>query len=189
MATCFRQISIGIYCRFHDELSLKRRLSKVGEFHATRQPKEWTGQFQMDRTGGGRIRIDAKRWKYLLLSYPDGAHEILLHGSEAKDLSEGDRWQAAAIVLESMIGEEPLLNQIESFELSESVEPKSASKEKPINALPQAMGLSGLGVESIFGELIGGRDRGNRSGARRFPRPRSLVQRRARCRRASRPAD
>jgi hypothetical protein len=108
------------------------------EFFPARQPKEWSGRFQVNTAKNETLEIDASGWRYVLLRYPDGGHEILLQGSGVACLSDEERWHAAAIVLESLLGEETLLTKNVSFELAESLEPKFAVKAKPIQALDQA---------------------------------------------------
>ncbi len=110
------------------------------EFHAARQPKDWNNEFEMERNGGS-VSIDARDWKYVLLRYPDGNVEILLHGDNAKHLSKEERWQAASIFLQGILGEKPLLDKHLSFDLSDKIEENLRDKLKPISLLPQAFGF------------------------------------------------
>src|SRR5947209_13882550 len=43
------------------------------EFFAARQRKEWHYKLEL---GGDRLPIDASEWTFVLLLYPDGAHEV-----------------------------------------------------------------------------------------------------------------
>jgi len=110
-------------------------------FHPTRQRKCWDGRFELQREKG-HIEIDSGAWKYILLRYPDGQHEVVLFAPEATELDENDRWNAAAIVLEGLLGEECVLRSIEKFALESSIDAKVAGREKPIHMLPKAFGLS-----------------------------------------------
>lgn len=111
------------------------------EFHAARQPKDWDYRVEV-RVGQDRrpIELDASRWTFVLLKYPDGTHEVLLRGNGSTGLTDEDRWQAAAIVLESVVGEETLLDRIDEFDLVDDLEPRFASQQRPIAVLRQALG-------------------------------------------------
>ena len=110
------------------------------EFHPTRPPKQWENQFELMRNGR-RLSVDARDWTYVLLRYPDGNVEILLHGDAAKRLDKHERWQAASILLQGVLGEKPLLDKQLSFELSDTIQENLRGKLKPISLLPQAFGL------------------------------------------------
>jgi len=111
------------------------------EFHAARQPKYWDYQVEL-RVGQNRIpiQLDASQWTFVLLKYPDGTHEVLLCGNGAMGLTDENRWQVAAIVLESVVGEELLLDRIDEFDLVDELEPRLASQQRPIAVLRQALG-------------------------------------------------
>ncbi|HSS98975.1 MAG TPA: hypothetical protein VLK33_18195, partial [Terriglobales bacterium] len=84
------------------------------EFHGTRQVKDWDYRVEIGVGQGGEpTELDASKWTFVLLKYPDGTHEVLLKGNGALSLSDEERWHAAAIVLQSVIGEELLLDRID----------------------------------------------------------------------------
>src|SRR6267143_3291800 len=66
------------------------------EFYSARQPKKWDYKF---RLGNERLPMDASGWTFVLLEYPDGAHEVLLKGKPLPPMTKDERWQAAAITL------------------------------------------------------------------------------------------
>jgi hypothetical protein len=106
------------------------------KFHSARQPKNWNYQFEIgaaDRSD--LIRLDASNWTFVLLKYPNGAHEVLLRSDDVRLLTEDERWQAAAIVLESILGEELVMDKISEFELLDELEPRFALKQRPIQDL------------------------------------------------------
>lgn len=110
------------------------------EFHSARRPKEWDYQLLMNRSDGREpVQLDASRWTFVLLRYPDGEQEILLQGDNLSALDEDERWQAAAITLESILGEEVLLDKISEFELVDQLEPRFAEKRKPIQSLRETV--------------------------------------------------
>jgi hypothetical protein len=108
------------------------------EIHAARQPKDWNYQFQLDASSGKTVPVDASQWSFVLLQHPDGSLEILLQGAEALKLDTGDRRQAAAIALESILGEEALLVSNAVFELVPELEPRFAMEARPIKDLREA---------------------------------------------------
>src|SRR5947207_6424881 len=67
------------------------------EFHSARQPKDWDYKFELQRNDTDEIlRLEASNWTFVLLRYPDGAHEILLTGTDVPPLKNDERSQAAA---------------------------------------------------------------------------------------------
>jgi hypothetical protein len=103
------------------------------QFYSSRRPKEWNYQFQLEI--GGRLKnVDASNWKFVLLEYPDDTIEILLEGRDALSLEDDQRWQAAAIVLESVLGEDALFGKVD-FELVDKLEPQYSPDARPIQEL------------------------------------------------------
>ena len=109
-------------------------------FYDTKQRKSWDGHFDLS-TGRGPIRLNASKWEYVLLRYPDGECEIFLISDDANLLDEDERWQAAAIVVEGLLGETCVLDNNLSFTLSNAPEPQFRGRQKPILDLPRAFGL------------------------------------------------
>ena len=110
------------------------------EFHWARQPKEWNYRLEMNSSQGGTpLRVDASTWTFVLLQYPDGAREVLLKGTNLPSLTDDERWQAAALVLEGVLGEELMLDRVDDFELVDKFEPQFEAKERPISLLRHAV--------------------------------------------------
>jgi hypothetical protein len=107
------------------------------EFHAARQPKKWHYKLEL---GGDKLPLDVSGWTFVLLRYPDGGHEVLLKGEGLPPLSDDERWQAAAITLESILGEDLFLDRVNEFELVDELEPRFAERERPIQQLREAVG-------------------------------------------------
>jgi hypothetical protein len=107
------------------------------EFHAARQPKKWHYKLEL---GVDKLLLDASGWTFVLLRYPDGGHEILLKGKGLPPLSDDERWQAAAITLESILGEDMFLDKVNEFELVDELDPRFAERERPIQQLREAVG-------------------------------------------------
>lgn len=111
------------------------------KFYAARQRKAWDGRFELG-TDGGVKQFNSSDWHFILLLYPDGEKELVLITPDADLLNPDDRWQAAAIVIEGLLGEECLLANVDSFALEVSVDAKLLSQAKPIYLLPHTFGLS-----------------------------------------------
>ena len=108
------------------------------QFHSARQPKEWKYQFDLE-TDGGVQTLNASSWRFVLLQHTDNAREVLLEGADAATLTKDDRWSAAAIVLESILGEEPLLEGVDEFDLVSELEPQFGGSARPIQQLRAAV--------------------------------------------------
>ena len=59
----------------------------------------------------------------------------MLQATNLPPLDDDERWQAAAIVLESILGEDVLLERINEFELTDRLDQSFAEKIKPIQQL------------------------------------------------------
>lgn len=109
------------------------------EFYSARQLKDWNYRVELQRAEGPAVSLDASSWSFVLLRYPDGTHEVLLKGNELPNLSRDERWQAAAIVLESILGEDVMLDKVGEFELVDHIEDRFAAKQRPIQDLRAAV--------------------------------------------------
>jgi hypothetical protein len=110
------------------------------EFYAARPPKSWSYEFELgDADPATRTTVNASDWTFVLLEYPDKAHEILLRSKLASKLSSEQRDSAAATVLVAILGEDLFLDYIEWYELVEEFEPRFAKKERSIRDLRNAV--------------------------------------------------
>jgi hypothetical protein len=110
------------------------------EFYPARRPKDWEYKFLMERSAGRNpVQLDASSWEFVLLKYPDGDQEVLLQGNNLPALDDDERWHAAAITLESILGEDVLLDKINKFELVDQLEPRFAENRRPIQRLRETV--------------------------------------------------
>jgi hypothetical protein len=111
------------------------------EFYSARRPKEWDYKFCIERAGSEAepIELDASAWSFVLLEYLDGSREVLLQADTLPKLDADERWQAAAIVLESILGEEVLMDGIDEFELVDQLESRFAERRQSIQYLRAAV--------------------------------------------------
>jgi hypothetical protein len=109
------------------------------EFYSTRQLKEWKYQVELASSiDGPAWRLDASEWQFVLLLYPDGMREVILNGN-IPNLSSNQRWQAAAIVLESILGEDMMMEKIDEFDLTPTLEPRFEERKRPLDLLRAAI--------------------------------------------------
>jgi len=110
------------------------------EFHSPRQPKKWDFKFELeDPKERGPIELDASTWKFVLLKYPDGKNEILLKAEAQTKLKKKQRTLAATIVLESILGEETLLDCVDDYQLVKELEPRLNKMLRPIRRSQDAV--------------------------------------------------
>jgi hypothetical protein len=109
------------------------------EFLSSRPPKNWDYVFQLQRDEGEALRIDASDWTFVLLQYPDRSREILLKGDVAAQISEDERREAATIVLESILGEEKLMDFTGSYELVGDIDACFIASQQPVQRLSEAI--------------------------------------------------
>jgi hypothetical protein len=110
------------------------------EFHPARQAKEWNYKFEFCTSNRTFVDIDASEWTFILLRYPDGYTEILLKGFNLPDsFTQDDRWHAAAIALEGVLGEDLFLRAVDSFELVNRLEDRFHGKDRPITLLRESV--------------------------------------------------
>ncbi len=106
------------------------------EFYSARRPKDWNYHVVIKRQEGkDQLALNASDWKFVLLKYPDGIHEVLLQANNLPSLDDDERWQAAAVVLESILGEELLMDRIDEFQLVDQLEPRFEASKRPIREL------------------------------------------------------
>jgi len=139
--------------------NLKRSLRKIAktvvsaapvlpdwEFHSARQPKNWQYKFELENPkGNSSTELDASAWTFVLLKYPEGTNEILLKAENVIALTNQQRKLAATIVLESILGEDTLLDSVYDFQLVEELEPRFRKRQRPIRLLRDAV----RGVSSV----------------------------------------
>lgn len=110
------------------------------EFHSARRPKAWDYKLLMNRSGERPpLELDVSGWNFVVLRYPDSALEIMLEGEDLSVIDDDERWQMAALVLESILGEELLLDKITEFELVDQIDPRFADQSKSIQQLKETV--------------------------------------------------
>lgn len=109
-------------------------------FYSTRQRKAWDGSFEIEGRRGVHV-LDSSNWRYVLLKHGSGELEVVLVAPEAAKLEPDERWQAAAVVVEGLLGEACVLDCGISFALEPTLDARLSEDTKSIAELPQAFGL------------------------------------------------
>jgi hypothetical protein len=105
-----------------------------------KQQKEWNYQFNLELADGARA-IDASKWRFVILRFPNGVYELLFEGREAKTLSAGERARAAMVVAEGALGELFLMVSRLDIELVGRMDNKERAASRPISELKEAFGF------------------------------------------------
>lgn len=72
--------------------------------------------FTIEDEHGRPLSVDASRWRYVLVEYPDGLHQMVIEAPDLVAASEETRLTAAELVLDHYLGEErrqKLIGEIE----------------------------------------------------------------------------
>lgn len=107
------------------------------EVASSRQPREWDLTFSMSLSSGDTVEIDARSWNYVLWRFSDGSLDIKIGLDGVTSLSDEDRYRAAVIVLDGLLGEERRLEKLETIEVVTRLESDELSRATPIALLPQ----------------------------------------------------
>jgi len=105
------------------------------EFHWARPARTWSLQFSIDSDQGGRTQVDARSWRYVLFRFPDQTFDVVLEQSNLKEASESDRYTAAVVLLDGILGELKRLELIGGIEAVAALPEDQATKASPIESL------------------------------------------------------
>lgn len=89
-----------------------------------------------DESGDERT-IDTKPWRYALYKFPDGTFDLILEQPNLADASEDDRYTAAFLTLDNVIGEEARIERIRSVEVVTALPAEAAATACPLTELPK----------------------------------------------------
>jgi hypothetical protein len=90
--------------------------------------------FDFQKENGDVIEIDASKWKYLLKRYEDG-FEILIQMYDLTSIGEEDKFLAAEILLDGILGEEFRMLHINYIEIVELFGDQYLNKTNDMNYL------------------------------------------------------
>ncbi len=90
-------------------------------------------QFTMERKGRDVISVDARPWRYTLLRYPDGKFEIIVEQPNLAGVNDSDRYCAAVLLLDGLLGEAVRLSTIVGIETTHVLDPAHAQSAAPLS--------------------------------------------------------
>lgn len=105
------------------------------EFHPARQKKKWDLRFSVTSSEGAEIPVDARSWRYVLLGFPDSTYDLILEQPNLRESSEEDRYTAAVIVVDGVLGEKDRLEYIGEISPTTSLTPEHAQSSTNIAQL------------------------------------------------------
>jgi hypothetical protein len=118
------------------------------EFYSERPPKKWDMKFSMGGPKGEKVSLDASKWEFVLLEYPDKVREIVLLAEELPPMTKKKRTNFAAVFLVSLIGEDFLLKYDPLFSLEKKSESQFRDQGRPIDVLRSVTG------DAVAGDLL-----------------------------------
>ena len=105
------------------------------EFHPARQPKDWNLQYAIEDVSGETLDIDARRWRYVLFRFPDGKFDIVVEENNLIGADDEDRYAAAVILVDGILGEATRLLRIRDIEPVAILPPEQAAKASSVTDL------------------------------------------------------
>ena len=101
------------------------------EFNAARPPRPWSPTFTV-----GDLEVDASSWRYVLLAFPDGIFDLVLEQGNVSDADDSDRYAAAVVLLDGLLGEETRLSRIQDLVVVDELEFEHDAKASKVEHLP-----------------------------------------------------
>jgi hypothetical protein len=75
------------------------------QFYPAKPPRQWDYTFRLHSVTSS-YELNAKNWRYVLISYPDGMYDIDIATGDLAELPADTRREALEILVEGAIGEE-----------------------------------------------------------------------------------
>jgi hypothetical protein len=126
-----------------DLLPLTRRIvalapkMKGWELHPARPARTPSLEFSIVSSRDAReIRIDCRSWRYVLTRSPDASLDIIVEQENLAGVEENDRYVAAVLLLDGLLGEEVRLSRIRWVEPVLHLDAARARSATPVSCLP-----------------------------------------------------
>lgn len=94
-------------------------------------------EFLIQSDGGDEIAIDARTWRYVLFRFPDKTFDIVIEQENLANVSDDDRYTAAVVLLDALLGEGKRLLWIRNVEPVEALSPEQGKKASRIVVLSE----------------------------------------------------
>ncbi len=112
---------------------------KDWEFHHAKPPKQWDLKLSLQGSEGEPVWVDARKWRYALLKFPDDLFDIVIVAPDLSSHDESVQYAAACVVLDGVLGEERRLERIANIEVLVEAPPDLESKLSSIADLDDHM--------------------------------------------------
>jgi hypothetical protein len=101
------------------------------EFLSARPARAVALAFSIATSGGRDISIDAQPWRYVLFRFPNETFDLVLEQNNLVAAADDDRYTAAVVLLDGLLGEATRLLRIHDIEpvvaLRSDLEPKATN--------------------------------------------------------------
>jgi hypothetical protein len=111
------------------------------EFFPARPAKSASLEFAIIGSSGKEIDIDARPWRYVLFRFPDQTFDLVLEQNNLTKATDDDRYTAAVILLDGLLGEAVRLLRVRDVEPVFSLAFDQEPKASPISALAMHLDL------------------------------------------------
>jgi hypothetical protein len=105
------------------------------EFLPARPARPQNLEFSIGTTTGSEIDIDARQWRYVLFRFPDGTFDLVLEQGNMGSASDEERFTAAVVLLDGLLGEARRLRSIGCIETVAALESGPKEKASPVASL------------------------------------------------------
>lgn len=105
------------------------------ELFDSRQPREPAYVFSLGGGASDDLAIDASGWRYALLRYRDGGIGLVLEQGNLAGASEADRYLAACILVDGLLGERRRLRWVTDVQPVRALADDLAAKANPVTVL------------------------------------------------------
>jgi hypothetical protein len=105
------------------------------EFHPARQARPQL-ELSVEGDDGEPIEIDAHRWRYVLIRFPDGIFDIIVEQNDLAEASEDERYAATVALLDGLLGEATMLARIQGIEPVAKLSSEHSAQASAIVDLP-----------------------------------------------------
>jgi hypothetical protein len=103
------------------------------ELHPARPPR--LAGFELTIEGDEDLPVDARSWRYVLFQFPDGTFDVVVEQANLVGAGEDDRYIAAVILIDGLLGEAYRLRRIQTIEVVDALPPDLAVKANAIASL------------------------------------------------------
>ena len=105
------------------------------EFYPARRPRPGALHLQLESDDGTMVEVDATAWRYVLFQYEDKKLELVMEQPNLVGLSEDERYVAAVITVDGLLGEALRLLAVAVIEPSLALSSEERDQANPIQNL------------------------------------------------------